>query len=134
MIVPHDTLVAVADGEHLHLFRSSGEGEDVALKGLERPIIQGSNHSGGAHHGSSASNPDEKGDAHDMFAAASTDYLNKLAIGNKIEHAIIVAAPRMLGEMRKHYHKALEGKLLKEIPKDLTGQTSDVIRNALRAA
>ena len=134
MDIPHGTLVAIADGEHLHLFRSSGEGEHVDLKALEPPKIHGTNHSGGAHHGSSAGNPDEKGDAHDMFAAASADYLNKLALGNKIDHAIIVAAPRVLGEMRKHYHKALEGKLLKEISKDLTGQTSDVIKKALRAA
>jgi protein required for attachment to host cells len=134
MHVPHDTLVAIADGEHLHLFKSSGEGEDIELKALERPKIEGSNHSGGAHHHSSAANPDKKGDAHDMFAAASADYLNKLAIGNKIEHAIIVAAPRLLGEMRKHYHKALDGKLLKEIPKDLTGQTSEVIKKTLHAA
>ena len=134
MNVPHDTIVAVADGEHLHLFRSHGDGDAAELKALNDPKVGGSNHSGGARHGSSSANPDEKSDARGTFAAATADYLNKLAMGNKIEHAVIIAPPKMLGELRKHYHKTLEAKLLKEIAKDLTGQNAAAVETALRAA
>ena len=134
MNVPHDTIVAVADGEHLHLFRSHGEGDGAELKKLNDPKVDGSNHSGGSRHASSSANPDEKSDARGMFAAATAEYLNKLAMGNKIEHAVIIAPPKMLGELRKHYHKTLEAKLLKEIAKDLTGQNAAAVETALRAA
>ena len=36
--------------------------------------------------------------------------------------------------MRKHYHKTLEGKILKEISKDLTGQSRDTIAHAIEHA
>lgn len=38
----------------------------------------------------------------------------------KFDNLIVIAAPRTLGELRKHYHKALSAKLLGEIAKDLT--------------
>lgn len=134
MHLPNDTIVAVADGEKFHLFRAQGNEEHRHLQALKDPHVEGSNHSGGARHGSSASNPDEKQDAEDMFAAATVEWLNRQAMGNKFEHAVIIAAPKMLGEMRKHYHKTLEAKILKEISKDLTGQPMDAIAKALEHA
>lgn len=134
MLLPNDTIVAVADGETLHLFRSSGHDETARLKPLNDPKIGGSNHSAGGRRHSSSANPDEKQDAEDTFAAATADWLNRLAMGNKFEHAVIIAAPKTLGELRKHYHKTLEAKLLKEIAKDLTGRDVAEIETALRAA
>jgi protein required for attachment to host cells len=46
---------------------------------------------------------------------------------------VIVAAPRALGEMRKHYHKALSAILLGEIGKDLTGHSLSNVEQALAA-
>ena len=46
----------------------------------------------------------------------------------------IIAAPRALGEMRKHYHKTLSAKLLGEISKDLTGHPIADIESAIQAA
>ncbi|UXN68011.1 host attachment protein (plasmid) [Devosia neptuniae] len=42
--------------------------------------------------------------------------------------------PRALGEMRKHYHKALTAKLLGEIAKDLTGHSIGDVEAAIEAA
>ena len=131
MLLPHDTIVAVADGENFHLFRTVGHDTNLHLQPLGQPHVEGSNHSGGARHHSSAANPDEKQDAKDMFAAATAEWLNHEAIGNRFEHAVVIAPPKMLGELRKHYHKALEAKILKEIPKDLTGQSRDTIAAAI---
>ena len=101
---------------------------------MEQPQIGGSNHSGGARHHSSAANPDEKQDAEDTFAAATADWLNRQAMANTFEHAVVIAPPKMLGELRKHYHKTLTAKLLKEIAKDLTGQSVEQIAAALEHA
>lgn len=132
MKLPNDTLVAVCDGENLKLFRAR-DGEEH-LTSLKDPTVSGSNHSGGTRHGSSAGNPDEKQDSEDMFAAAAVEWLNKQAMANHFEHAVIIAAPKALGEMRKHYHKTLEAKILKEIDKDLAGQSLPEIEKALHAA
>lgn len=134
MRLPHDTLVAVADGEKLHLFRTSGTDAPPHLKPAGQPHVEGSNHSAGSRHKSSAANPDEKQDAEDMHAAAVAALLNKAAQAGEFEHAVVIAPPKMLGELRKHYHKAFEGKLLGELHKDMTGQGSDVIAKALEAA
>ena len=47
---------------------------------------------------------------------------------------MIIAAPRTLGELRKHYHKALTALLRHELPKDLTGHSADEIAKALTSA
>ena len=44
-------------------------------------------------------------------------------LNNKFDALIVIAAPRTLGELRKHWHKALEAKLVGEISKDLTGHS-----------
>ncbi len=134
MDIPQDTIVAVADGEKLSLFRTSGRDAKPHLKPIDAATPTGSNHSGGSRHHSSASNPDEKTDGEDVFAAATAKWLNEQAIGNHFAHAIVIAAPRTLGELRKHYHKAFADKIVKEIAKDLTGQHISDIERALENA
>ena len=134
MDLPKDTIVAVADGEKLSLFRTGGSDTKPTLKPIDAAPLSGSNHSGGSRHHSSASNPDEKTDGEDVFAAATAKWLNEQAIGNHFGHAIVIAAPRTLGELRKHYHKAFSDKLVKEIAKDVTGQHISDIEKLLEKA
>ena len=134
MRLPHDTMIAVADGEKFHLFRTTGNEEPPHPQPAGHPKVEGSNHSAGSRHLSQASNPDEKQDEEDTFAAATAKWLNHEALGNRFEHAVVIAPPKMLGELRKHYHKVLEAKILKEIPKDMTGQTRDDIAAAIERA
>ena len=134
MLLPHNTLVAVADGEKLHLFRTEGNEEHPRLTPAGHPQVGGSNHSGGSRHHSSAANPDEKQGGEDTFAAAVAKLLNEQAQGNVFEPAVIIAAPQMLGELRKHYHKALSAKLMGEIAKDMTGQMAEQIAKAIEHA
>ena len=47
---------------------------------------------------------------------------------------MVIAAPRTLGELRKHYHKALQAVLSGELAKDLAGHPLADIEAAVTAA
>jgi protein required for attachment to host cells len=121
MLIPHGTVVAVADGEILNLFRNNGDEGAPNLTAIPDADVATSNTGSGGRHPSSAANPDNSQQSEDSFAAGIAAMLNKRVLDGKIEHLIIVAAPRTLGELRKHYHKALSAILIGEIAKDLTG-------------
>src|SRR3546814_20491373 len=54
------------------------------------------------------------------FAALTAELLKKRALKKEYEKLIVVAPPRTLGELRKHYHKEVEERLVGDISKDLT--------------
>ncbi len=70
----------------------------------------------------------------DRFAAEAAEMLKKRALAHQFEKLIVVAPPRTLGELRKHYHKEVEHRLAGELGKDLTGHTVPDIEAALKAA
>lgn len=70
----------------------------------------------------------------DRFAAEVADMLKRAALSNAVEKLIVAAPPRTLGELRKHYHKEVQARLLGEIDKDLTGHTVPQIEEALLRA
>jgi protein required for attachment to host cells len=70
----------------------------------------------------------------DRFAADTADLLKKRALSHEFEKLIIIAPPKTLGELRKHYHKEVSNRLEAELAKDLTGHTIPDIEKALLAA
>lgn len=70
----------------------------------------------------------------DRFAADTAELLKKRALSNEFEKLIIIAPPKTLGELRKHYHKEVSNRLEAELAKDLTGHTIPDIEKALLAA
>ena len=104
------------------------------LTALPEPAIGGDNKGAGARHGSSGANPDDSRLEEDSFAAATAAWLNQEILGRRIDHLVVVAAPKTLGELRKHYHKALSAVLVGEIHKDLTGHPSADILKSIAAA
>ncbi len=62
------------------------------------------------------------------------DLLNQGVLSGKISKLVIVAAPRTLGELRKHYHPKLSAVLIGEIHKDLTAHAVEDIEKAIAAA
>ena len=134
MNLPQNTVVAVADGEKLSLFRNDGDAATVNLTALPDPAIDSSKISSGARHSSSSANPDDSQQDEDGFGAGVTDMLNKQVLEGKIKSLVIVAAPRTLGEMRKGYHKSLSEVLIGELDKDLTGHSVQDIEKALAVA
>lgn len=70
----------------------------------------------------------------DRFAAETADMLKRRALANGFDKLIVIAPPKILGELRKHYHKEVEHRLVGELAKDLTGHTIPDIEKALQAA
>ncbi|MBC7577148.1 MAG: host attachment protein [Tardiphaga sp.] len=133
MILPTDTIVAVADGEKLSLFRNTGTEISMNLTAAPEPEVEAATASASGHH-SSAANPDDKQVAEDGFAKSITEMLNQQVLTHGVTNVVVIAAPRTLGEMRKHYHKKLEDVLLREISKDLTGHSVADIEKTILAA
>lgn len=127
------TTIAVADGEKFNLFRNAGDEANLKLEALPRQAIDSTGGTSGGHQSSSA-NPDNAQTGEDVFSGGVVDYLNQQAMTGAMDGIIIIAAPRALGEMRKHYHKTLSALLKAEIDKDLTGHSMADIEAAVAAA
>lgn len=131
MLLPHGAVVALVDGKNFELYRNAGNEGEPELTALDSPILDASNHSGGGHRSSPGNHADSlvHEDAH---ANAAAQWLNREVLDHKIAHLVIIAAPRSLGEMRRHYHGQLEQILLAEIAKDLIGKPAADLLAALR--
>lgn len=133
MDIPKGAIVAVADGEKLNLYRNDGEASAPELKALPDAAVATDNKGAGVRHHSSSANPAESQQEEDSFAAGIAEMLNKRVLDGAITALIIVAAPRTLGELRKHYHKALSAVLVGELAKDLTGHSLADVQKAVTA-
>lgn len=131
MILPNDTTVAVADGRKLRLFRNKGREPNISLIALDVPEIEAGNWGSGGRHRSAAANPDDSRLDEDNFAAEAAAYLNRAVINGNIASLYIIADPRTLGEMRRHFHDNLRSKLVGELAKDLAGHSLEAIESAL---
>jgi protein required for attachment to host cells len=134
LILPNDTTVAVADGNHMRLFRNKGMEPEIRLVALPDPRIDAVNQGSGARHRSGAANPDAQRLDEDDFAAAAATYLNRQVLEGKIGALYIIADPRTLGEMRLHLHEAVASKLVGELARNLTGHSLEGIEIALARA
>lgn len=134
MKIPKDATIAVADGEILNLYRNDGEATAPKISALPNSDISTENKGSGSRHRSSAANPSDSQQDEDSFAAGIATMLNKRVLDGKIDALIIVAAPRTLGELRKHYHAALSAVLVGEIAKDLTGHSLADVEKSIVAA
>ena len=131
MNLPNGAFVAVVDGEKLNLFRNTGHLLDIQLQSVEAPEIP-ERLSGAPGRRSSEANPDNDTQAEDGFAMGVAEVLNKWALSGKFDDLLVIAAPKTLGELRKHWHKELSSKLVGEIAKDLTGHSTDQIAAAIQ--
>jgi len=130
MMLPKGTIIAVADGEKLNLFRNSGDEAALKLTATHHSDVDAQATSSRQ---TSSGNPDASQADEDGFSAGIVNLLNKGVLEGTISGLVVIAAPRALGEMRKHYHKALSAKLLGEIAKDLTGHSITDIEAAVQA-
>lgn len=142
MRVPHGSMVLVADGEKMLFFRNEGEALAPQLS-VERNLVQDNppdreqktDAPGRGHSPGPGRSAHEETDYHrlekDRFAADTAEMLNRWALRNDYESLIVVAPPRTLGELRKHYHKETEKRIAGEVPKDLTGHPVPEIERIL---
>jgi len=164
MQVPPNALVLVADGRKMLLFRNGGDpdypnlmveeaqeqdnprtGEQVtdsdgrsASASSAGSTSTGGQGGGQGGHAGAARSSMEGTDVHqvqeDRFAKEAADLLRRRALAHKFEDLIVVAPPRTLGELRKHYHKEVADRVVLELAKDLTGHPVSDIEGALKAA
>jgi len=150
MQVPHDTVVVVADGRKMLFLRNEGDAAYPNLQ-VEKKVVDKHNPShhdqatdlaggasstrgGGQWGGGSMGEVDFHQLEEDRFAAETAELLKKRALANDFESLIIVAPPKTLGELRKHYHKEVSDRLKGELAKDLTDHTVPQIEEALAKA
>ena len=134
MILPNGTLVAVLDGTSMRLFHNRGHEPHIELVPLDAPDLGAANAGSGTRHHSSTANPDNSRLHEDNFAAAAAAYLNGEALAGRIDHAVVIADPRTLGELRKHFRDALSAKLVGELPRNLVKHTTAEIETSLISA
>lgn len=133
MLIPHGTVIAVVDGEKFELHRNVGNEAAPEIAPMDAPKLHEHNRDSGARHISSAANPTGHLLAEDAHAAAVATWLNQQVVSRNIEHLIVVAPPRTLGELRRRYDSALRGVLFREFDKEMTGRTGQDILEALRS-
>lgn len=131
MLLPHGTVIALIDGKHFELYRNAGDEAEPQLTAMDAPKLDSHNHSGVGHH-SSAGNHAGQQVEEDAHAIAAVEWLNSQVLGHKIEQLVVIAPPRTLGEVRKHYHKQTERAVIKELGKGLIGKQAGDIVAALR--
>ncbi|KQN03880.1 host attachment family protein [Sphingomonas sp. Leaf25] len=150
MRIPHDACVLVADGRKMLFFRNKGDADapNLIVEDQQQQANpadrhqktdaagQGSSIRGGnfASGGGSIGETDYHQQAEDRFAAQAAEELKRRALANEFETLIVVAPPKTLGEMRKHYHQSVSAKLAGELDKDLTGHPVDQIEKLLTNA
>ena len=145
MQIPPDSVVLVADGRKTLFFRNEGDAAFPNLR-VERKEIhenpahheQASDTAGQAMnviggHGGTMGEVDFHQLEEDRFAADTAELLKARALGGEFESLVVVAPPKTLGELRKHYHKEVEKRLVAEVPKDLTNVPVEEIELILQA-
>lgn len=140
MLLPHGTLFAVVDGEHFELYRNAGTEAAPDLAAIEVPSLELTDYSSGGQDHDKVSRLQLGGPIGRLekleeaaHASAVAHWLNSEVLAHRIEKLVIIADPRTLGEMRRHYHGKLEEALIGELTKTLTGRKPDEIVEALRA-
>ena len=143
MQVPHNAFVLVADGRKALFFRNEGDADypNLQVEHAEEKVNpadrdQKTDAAGQASstQGGTMGETDFHQQEEDRFAAETADMLKRRALANDFDSLILVAPPKTLGELRKHYHKEVSNRLAGELAKDLTGHPVPDIEQALRSA
>jgi protein required for attachment to host cells len=133
--IPSAALVLVSDGRRARFLRNKGTPVNPELV-LERALDienpptreQGTDRPGRAHATDGVSRAaidqtDWHQQSEQRFAALLADTLYLMEHAHEFEQLILVAPPKMLGDLRAHLHPEVSHCLVAEIPKDLTNRT-----------
>ncbi|TCD04302.1 attachment protein [Erythrobacteraceae bacterium CFH 75059] len=135
MKVPHNAHVAVVDGNRFVVMRNTGQMFEPKLSNPQTPSLEPTNHSAGIRNQDDAGRRTGSTDLDELaHAAAAADWLNAEAKAGRIDDLIIIADPKTLGEMRRHYHGELQSRLRGEVPKTMTNEPAERIAQVLAAS
>ncbi len=144
------TWVLIADGEKALVLENQTDHEDPFLTVLtkeeqENPPDReqsanrrGRFNDGSGVHRSAVEDTDWHQLAKDRFADDLAEMLYKRAHRNAFSEIVIVAAPGVLGELRRKMHQEVRSRVIGEVPKTLTNHGLDdierIVRDELEAA
>ena len=132
------TWVLVADGEKALILENHGDAQDPNLRVRRKEehdnpktIDQAANRPGRMSDSQGNLSAFQDTDWHelekDRFARDLADLLYERAHKGLFDRLVIVAAPGVLGELRKTLHKEVASRVIAEVPKTLTNQPMDDI-------
>ena len=125
-MIPHNTLVVVADGRAARVFRNQGD-----ESGLKLHQTSEMDTSDALDAGPSGSQPRDNDAGEAAFVKVLADRINRSALRNDFDHIVLVADPSTLGEIRKQLHKEVAGRMIAEVAKDWTNTPLEQIEKAL---
>ena len=135
MKLPSGAHVAVIDGERFVLLRNTGDAAHPNLGDAQEPDLDPTNKSQGKMRPSITTNQHKGSDLDEAaHVSAAAEWLNHAVLTNQIDNLVIVADVRSLGELRRHYHKELQARLIGEVGKALTNRPIQEVEQAILAA
>ena len=135
MKCPHKAHIALVDGERFVLLRNDGQPFEPSLSKVAEPSLEPTNYSAGVRHQDKGGQIGGSTDLEELaHGAAVSEYLNAKAKAGAFDDLIVIADPKTLGEMRRHYHVELQNRLVGELDKALTGEPLDRIEKAIANA
>ena len=141
MHVPHNAFVVVADGRKMLFLRNEGDAEYPNLQVEKKLVDNNPKDSDQKRDQSGQSSSTQSGtmgetdfaqQAEDRWAADAGEQLRKRALANDFDALVVIAAPKTLGELRKHYHKEVEARLVGELAKEMTDRPVGDIEQMLQ--
>jgi protein required for attachment to host cells len=135
MKIPHQALVALANGERFVLMRNVGQPLAPKLQRLEELDLELTNFSAGVRHQDPAGQRNGSTDVDELaHGAAVAEWLNGKALNGELGEVVVAADPKTLGQIRRHCHKELESRIVGQVAKDLINSPIAQIERALVAA
>jgi protein required for attachment to host cells len=132
--LPHNTLVLVADGRKMLLLRNHGDSGRIDLQADAheerhdhkdsdmKSDMAGQSHSpaGSGLPGGTMGETDYHQQAEDRFAAHVADKMKTMVLNHEVDDLVVIAPPKTLGELRHHWHKEVQSRILFELNKEMT--------------
>src|SRR5688572_31684324 len=116
MKIPHNAVVALANGEKFVVMRNTGQPFEPRLERIAEPDLELTNFSAGVRHQDPAGQRNGSTDIDELaHGAAIAGWLNARALDGKLGEVVIAADPKTLGQIRRHWHKEVESRIVGEL-------------------
>ena len=135
MKIPHNAMVALANGEKFVVMRNTGQPFEPRLERIGELDLELTNFSAGVRHRDPAGQRNGSTQLDELsHGAAIAQWLNGRALHGDLGDVVIAADPRTLGQIRQHCHKELERRIVGELAKDLVNSPVKTVERVLGGA
>lgn len=135
MKIPHNALIALANGEKFLVMRNIGQAFEPRLEQVADLDLELTNFSAGVRHQDPAGQRNGSTDIDELaHGAAIAAWLNDRALQGDLGDVVIAADPKTLGQIRQRCHKELERRIIGEVAKDLVNSPVKTVEQVLAEA